>query len=226
MSESAVPAETATPSPKITAPEQVSLTQDKSHYDILGIRPDATVPQVKQASRDAIRAFHPDFRSQRSAIEFFTPEAMDEMIIKVNAAADVLKDPDKRAKYDNLLAAQKQQCAELVSRHSSDSNSWKEQGGDAYAWAEGVHRTFTKDERSRVQDEAFRTTAARSLESPPSAILSPAPEPGLPPPPLMLESLTQSFPLPSDWEDSIKRIIFAQTANLSQPAAIPVSLHA
>lgn len=59
-----------------------------SHYDTLGIKPDATPEQIKRAWRKKSREHHPDKGG--------TAEAMQE----VNRAYECLSDPERRATYD------------------------------------------------------------------------------------------------------------------------------
>lgn len=59
-----------------------------SHYDALGIKPDATADEVKRAYRACSSKAHPD------------KGGSDEEMAKINRAYDVLSSPDRRASYD------------------------------------------------------------------------------------------------------------------------------
>jgi curved DNA-binding protein CbpA len=65
------------------------------HYLALGVAPDATAEEVHDAWRFAVQAFHPD--------RFTDPDLRtkaDGMARRVNAAWQVLGDPEHRARYD------------------------------------------------------------------------------------------------------------------------------
>jgi curved DNA-binding protein CbpA len=59
-----------------------------SHYDTLGVARDASLQDVKRAYRKASSAAHPD------------KGGSDDLMAKVNAAYDVLSDPERRKRYD------------------------------------------------------------------------------------------------------------------------------
>lgn len=64
-----------------------------THYDRLGIRPDATPDEVREAYRRLARQHHPDARGGAAS-----PEMAD-----INAAWRALSDPARRAMYDASL---------------------------------------------------------------------------------------------------------------------------
>ncbi|MEA5498634.1 J domain-containing protein [Limnoraphis robusta] len=70
---------------------QTSIT---NHYKTLEIQPTATQSDIKQAYRRLAKLFHPD--SQRET-------ANHERIIQINAAYEVLSDPQRRQSYDQHL---------------------------------------------------------------------------------------------------------------------------
>lgn len=67
------------------------MTADSNHYEALEIRPDATQTEIKQAYRRLAKLFHPD--SQRDT-------ASHDRIARINAAYEVLGDPQHRQSYD------------------------------------------------------------------------------------------------------------------------------
>src|SRR5690242_2624613 len=67
--------------------------QFKDYYQILGVEPDAGEAEIKTAYRRLARKFHPDVSKEAGAEEKFKA---------VNEAYEALRDPQKRAAYDQL----------------------------------------------------------------------------------------------------------------------------
>jgi curved DNA-binding protein len=65
----------------------------KDYYDVMGVKKDATQDQIKRAYRKLARKFHPDVSKETNAEAKFK---------EVGEAYEVLKDPEKRAAYDQL----------------------------------------------------------------------------------------------------------------------------
>ncbi len=65
----------------------------KDYYKILGVSEDADAKAIKTAYRKLARKYHPDVSSEHEAEERFK---------EVTEAYEVLKDPDKRAEYDEV----------------------------------------------------------------------------------------------------------------------------
>lgn|SRR5574341_616105 len=65
----------------------------KDYYKILGVAKDASPEDIKKAFRRLARQYHPDVSSDPGAEAKFK---------EVNEANEVLSDPDKRARYDQL----------------------------------------------------------------------------------------------------------------------------
>jgi len=68
----------------------------KDYYKILGVDKNATEKQIKAAYRKLARQYHPDMNPNN-------PEA-EARFKEINEAYEVLSDPEKRAKYDQLGA--------------------------------------------------------------------------------------------------------------------------
>lgn len=83
------------------------MTEFKDYYSILGVRKNASKAKIKSAYRELAKKYHPD--SKDGSAEKFK---------EINEAYEVLKDPEKRAKYDAISKYQSQQ---------SSSFSFKEQ---------------------------------------------------------------------------------------------------
>ena len=71
----------------------------KDYYSVLGVSKEAEAGDIQKAFRKLARKYHPDVNS--------TPEA-EAKFKEINEAHEVLKDPEKRAKYDQFGSAWKQ----------------------------------------------------------------------------------------------------------------------
>src|ERR1700685_3909073 len=67
--------------------------QYKDYYEILGVTRSAGADEVKRAYRKLARKFHPDVSKEKNAESRFK---------EVQEAYEVLRDPEKRAAYDQL----------------------------------------------------------------------------------------------------------------------------
>jgi curved DNA-binding protein CbpA len=73
-----------------------------SHYDILGVPPEATDAQIRAAYRTLVQLFHPD---RLGHLKEESRTFAEDRLKALNAAYEVLGDPDRRAAYDANLAA-------------------------------------------------------------------------------------------------------------------------
>lgn len=69
----------------------------KDYYQVLGVERDASAEDIKRAYRKLARKYHPDVSKEANAEEQFKA---------VNEANEALKDPEKRAAYDQLSRQQ------------------------------------------------------------------------------------------------------------------------
>ena len=68
----------------------------KQYYQLLGIEPDADLEAIKRAFRTQIALYHPDNNKSAGARERF-----DDLV----EAFDILSNPKKRERYDEMLKA-------------------------------------------------------------------------------------------------------------------------
>lgn len=69
----------------------------KDYYQILGIKKGATAEEIKEAYRKLARQYHPDLHQENK-------KHYEEKFKEINEAYEVLSDPEKRSRYDQLGA--------------------------------------------------------------------------------------------------------------------------
>ena len=75
---------------------EIKMHEYVNYYKILGIKITATQEEIKQAFKQLAMRFHPDRNQDPSA---------SVMMVKLNAAYNVLVDPIKRGEYDVLCGS-------------------------------------------------------------------------------------------------------------------------
>ena len=118
----------------------------KDYYQTLGVAKTASEKEIKQAYRKLARKFHPDVNPGDKAAEAKFKE--------INEANEVLADPDKRKKYDELGANWRmyEQAQQHGQPWPGGAGSPFDTGGQGGAWTinmgggPGGYRTMTEDE--------------------------------------------------------------------------------
>lgn len=115
----------------------------KDYYTIMGLQRDASPEEIKHAYRKLARKYHPDVSKEPGAEEKFK---------ELGEAYEVLKDPEKRAKYDQYGQYWKQQGQQGFrpgeSRHEEHFNS-----GDAADFEDFINSIFRQ--RQQQQEANF-----------------------------------------------------------------------
>ncbi|MBU1723135.1 MAG: DnaJ domain-containing protein [Gammaproteobacteria bacterium] len=139
----------------------------KDYYQVLGLTKEATQDDIKRVYRKLARKYHPDISKEDNAEEQFK---------QVGEAYEVLKDPEKRAAYDQLgvdLQAQRDfrppPSGAAGAAHSADFDDFLAnlfaQRGRAGAGAGRVYQENGEDSHFKVSidlEDAYRG-ATRSL---------------------------------------------------------------
>ena len=109
----------------------------KDYYSTLGLSKTATDKEIKQAFRKLARKFHPDVNPGDAAAEARFKE--------INEANEVLSDPDKRRKYDELGANWRQYESAGPGGPFGGANP-----GATWSTGGGGFRTMTEEEMSEM----------------------------------------------------------------------------
>lgn len=115
-----------------------------NHYETLDISPKATRAEIKQAYRRLAKLFHPDSNNQ-------TPDT--DKIIEINAAYEVLGDPQRRRSYDrqlqeaHLIPGQQnfqQRTADAHRQYRSYRQTAQKADAELEVWLQQVYRPVNK----------------------------------------------------------------------------------
>jgi len=100
-----------------------------THYELLGIGPEATPEEIQQAYFERSRSFHPDLHHRADLAD--CEKELSTVFERLKTAHDTLSDPEARAKYDASLTAP----TDLVMDTSSDPRARTEMAAKNYARA-------------------------------------------------------------------------------------------
>lgn len=117
---------------------------NSNHYNTLEVSPSATPAEIKQAYRRLVKRFHPDSN----------PETADpETIIRINAAYEVLGDPQRRQSYDQHLlhAGRGAQWANAYASQNAGTRSHRQQWAAAAQKQYRAHRHSGQDADEQLQ---------------------------------------------------------------------------
>ena len=116
----------------------------KDYYATLGVPKTASAKEIKQAFRKMARKYHPDVNPGDKSAESRFKE--------INEAYEVVGDPDKRKKYDELgsnwkMYEQAQRAGGGAGAGGFDPSQWNvDFGGGGGGRTQGSYRTVTPDE--------------------------------------------------------------------------------
>lgn len=101
----------------------------KDYYAILGVTPETPYDEMKRAFRKLARQYHPDVSKLADAEQRFK---------EINEAWEVLKDPQKRAQYDQLRQGGWQQQAARDGFRQPQTDYYSGDHPEDYAFTEGA----------------------------------------------------------------------------------------
>src|SRR4029453_13907996 len=112
----------------------------KDYYATLGVPKTASEKEVKQAFRKLARKYHPDVNPGDKSAETRFKE--------INEAYEVIGDPEKRKKYDELGSNWKmyEQAQRAGSAGGFDPSQWSAPFGGGASGTQGTYRTMTPEE--------------------------------------------------------------------------------
>ena len=137
------------------------VTPDKDLYGVLGVSPSAPQEQIRSQYRVLVRKYHPDLHPGDASAAL--------MMERVNAAYDVLGNPEERQQYDAQISASSQSWGETAAPSSygqsvyrnpaagaGPQSTWNPQWGNAgadprgrQAEAEAMWEAMRSQERAR-----------------------------------------------------------------------------
>ncbi|NJM62276.1 MAG: DnaJ domain-containing protein [Oscillatoriales cyanobacterium RU_3_3] len=105
-----------------------------NHYKTLNVTPTATQAEIKQAYRRLAKLLHPDSKNQRAG---------HEEIVRLNAAYEILGDPQQREFYDRQLSGDSQQQAAQNARRYQQQTG-READAQMEQWVKQVYKPVNR----------------------------------------------------------------------------------
>lgn len=122
------------------------------YYELLGIKNDASVEEIKKAYRDMVKKYHPDINKSSDA---------SKIIISLNEAKETLLDEDKRKEYDELLNEIKYSKQYTTSKENNTykekTKEYKENYSESYVTRWQFLMTYFKFGKDKVIFKIIKT---------------------------------------------------------------------
>ena len=100
----------------------------RDYYEVLGVPRDATAKQIRDAYRKLARQYHPDLQDTPAK-----KKVAEEKFKEINEAHEVVGDPAKRKKYDQLGSRWKDGMDFTPPPGSGQAGSWTWTGGEGFS---------------------------------------------------------------------------------------------
>src|SRR2546425_4051541 len=100
----------------------------RDYYEVLGVPRDATAKQIRDAYRKLARQYHPDLQDTPAK-----KKVAEEKFKEINEAHEVLGDPEKRKKYDQLGSRWKDGMDFTPPPGSGQAGSWTWTGEEGFS---------------------------------------------------------------------------------------------
>ena len=112
------------------------MSYSSNHYKTLNVTPTATQAQIKQAYRRLAKLLHPDSKSKMAG---------HEEIVRLNAAYEILGDPQQREFYDRQLSGDSQQQAQAAQNASRyQQQTGREADAQMEQWMNRVYKPVNR----------------------------------------------------------------------------------
>mmetsp|Transcript_24327 Transcript_24327/g.36246 ORF Transcript_24327/g.36246 Transcript_24327/m.36246 type:complete len:319 (+) Transcript_24327:133-1089(+) len=135
--------------------------EDQTHYEVLGVNPDASQAEIRKAYLKLSLKHHPDKNPNN-------PEEAKEIFVKIGQAYDVLSDPSSRRTYDRELATGNLFSSFGVGGSSgggAGSSSGTNYGGSGSGSGSGVDDTKTYESYRQAFDERMANLSPDELNT-------------------------------------------------------------
>lgn len=115
----------------------VTTKASSNHYQTLEVSPKATQDQIKKAYRRLAKIFHPDSNQATSN---------EEEIVRINAAYEILGDPQKRKTYDRQISppVKQQKTTTYKHRYKTGKNRGSSADAELEKWLSLVYQPIDK----------------------------------------------------------------------------------
>lgn len=136
------------------------MSVDNDYYAILGVQPDADEDDVRRAFRERVRACHPD---RVANLDADLRRLAEEKMVQLNKAYAVLRNPARRAAYDERREARAAATASEqteTERSAGSPSPAGPHGSSAASAKEASTRPGRPHARGRMADQTFVTRAA------------------------------------------------------------------
>ncbi len=144
-------------------------------YKLLGVSSKATTEEIKLAYRKKAKQFHPDRQSSLDANDKASVAA-HEAIVEINAAYEVLGDPERRKSYDNQGKWGGQYSRSGAAPYQSYADYARASGASPKPKEPGPSQSSSRRSRGRAADVALEDWM-RQIYNPVSRYLNAAVKP-------------------------------------------------